>query len=97
MLLGTLPLSLPNIPLYYLSKITVASPSNINSLNTAMKFWVRTFVFKKLEMWGIIYTLGDLLLKEPLEDYPLEPGAPLPPPSSLKRKILIKNKRYVLA
>ncbi|XP_018563838.1 1-phosphatidylinositol 4,5-bisphosphate phosphodiesterase isoform X1 [Anoplophora glabripennis] len=37
--------------------------------------------------------LGDLLLKEPLEDYPLEAGAPLPPPSSLKRKILIKNKR----
>lgn len=37
--------------------------------------------------------LGDLLLKEPLEDYPLEPGAVLPPPSSLKRKILIKNKR----
>lgn len=37
--------------------------------------------------------LGDLLLKEPLKDYPLEPGAPLPPPSALKRKILIKNKR----
>lgn len=37
--------------------------------------------------------LGDLLLKEPLEDYPLEPGAILPPPSALKRKILIKNKR----
>lgn len=37
--------------------------------------------------------LGDLLLKEPLPDYPLEPGAPLPPPSLLKRKILIKNKR----
>uniref|UniRef100_A0A1Q3FK53 1-phosphatidylinositol 4,5-bisphosphate phosphodiesterase n=1 Tax=Culex tarsalis TaxID=7177 RepID=A0A1Q3FK53_CULTA len=37
--------------------------------------------------------LGDLLLKEPLPDYPLEPGAPLPPPSALKRKILIKNKR----
>ncbi|XP_055309028.1 1-phosphatidylinositol 4,5-bisphosphate phosphodiesterase isoform X3 [Sitodiplosis mosellana] len=36
---------------------------------------------------------GDLLLKEPLPDYPLEPGAPLPPPSLLKRKILIKNKR----
>lgn len=36
---------------------------------------------------------GDLLLKEPLKDYPLEPGAPLPPPSLLKRKILIKNKR----
>lgn len=37
--------------------------------------------------------LGDLLLKEQLEDYPLEPGVPLPPPSCLKRKILIKNKR----
>lgn len=36
---------------------------------------------------------GDLLLKEPLPDYPLEPGAALPPPSALKRKILIKNKR----
>lgn len=33
------------------------------------------------------------MLKEPLEDYPLEPGAALPPPSLLKRKILIKNKR----
>ncbi|CAG9858517.1 unnamed protein product [Phyllotreta striolata] len=37
--------------------------------------------------------LGDLLLKESLDDYPLEPGAALPPPSALKRKILIKNKR----
>ncbi|KAJ8667031.1 hypothetical protein QAD02_008693 [Eretmocerus hayati] len=37
--------------------------------------------------------LGDLLLKEPLKEYPLEPGLPLPPPSALKRKILIKNKR----
>ena len=37
--------------------------------------------------------LGDLLLKEPLEDYPLDIGAVLPPPSALKRKILIKNKR----
>ncbi|XP_024886920.1 1-phosphatidylinositol 4,5-bisphosphate phosphodiesterase-like [Temnothorax curvispinosus] len=36
---------------------------------------------------------GDLLLKEPLKDYPLEPGCLLPPPSALKRKILIKNKR----
>lgn len=36
---------------------------------------------------------GDLLLKEPLPDFPLEPGCPLPPPSALKRKILIKNKR----
>lgn len=37
--------------------------------------------------------LGDLLLKEQLPDYPCEPGVPLPPPSALKRKILIKNKR----
>ena len=36
---------------------------------------------------------GDLLLKEPLPDYPLEPGKPLPPPARLLRKILIKNKR----
>lgn len=33
------------------------------------------------------------MLKESLEDYPLEPGAPLPPPNLLKKKILIKNKR----
>ncbi|XP_039756865.1 1-phosphatidylinositol 4,5-bisphosphate phosphodiesterase isoform X2 [Pararge aegeria] len=43
--------------------------------------------------------LGDLLQKEPLPDYPknrcfqLEPGQALPPPSLLKRKIMIKNKR----
>ncbi|KAL0114753.1 hypothetical protein PUN28_011811 [Cardiocondyla obscurior] len=37
--------------------------------------------------------LGDLLLREPLKEYPLDPGVPLPPPSMLKRKILIKNKR----
>ncbi|XP_063538301.1 1-phosphatidylinositol 4,5-bisphosphate phosphodiesterase isoform X2 [Cydia strobilella] len=37
--------------------------------------------------------LGDLLLKEHLPDHPLEPGQPLPPPSALKRKIMIKNKR----
>ncbi|KAF4532029.1 hypothetical protein B566_EDAN015008 [Ephemera danica] len=42
---------------------------------------------------------GELLLKEALPEHPvgilmyLEPGAPLPPPSALKRKILIKNKR----
>ncbi|ALC48869.1 norpA [Drosophila busckii] len=36
---------------------------------------------------------GDLLLKEPLGDHPLDPGLPLPPPCKLKRKILIKNKR----
>ncbi|XP_047368779.1 1-phosphatidylinositol 4,5-bisphosphate phosphodiesterase-like isoform X3 [Vespa velutina] len=37
--------------------------------------------------------LGDLLLKEPLKDFPLEPGVSLPSPNMLKRKILIKNKR----
>ncbi|TRY75722.1 hypothetical protein TCAL_08675, partial [Tigriopus californicus] len=36
---------------------------------------------------------GDLLLKEPIPGYPLEKGKPMPPPSKLKRKILIKNKR----
>ena len=36
---------------------------------------------------------GDLLLKEPLPDYPLEPGKPLPSPERLKKKIVIKNKR----
>uniref|UniRef100_A0A3Q3K8Y1 Phosphoinositide phospholipase C n=1 Tax=Monopterus albus TaxID=43700 RepID=A0A3Q3K8Y1_MONAL len=38
-------------------------------------------------------TFGDLLLKQPLENYPIEPGRPLPSPNDLKRKILIKNKR----
>ncbi|KOB75892.1 Phosphoinositide phospholipase C [Operophtera brumata] len=37
--------------------------------------------------------LGDLLLTQQLPEHPLEPGVPLPPPSALKRKILIKNKR----
>ena len=36
---------------------------------------------------------GDLLLKEPLKEYPLEKGKPSPPPSKLLKKILIKNKR----
>ena len=36
---------------------------------------------------------GDLLLKEPLPDYPLQPGKQLPPPGRLLRKIIIKNKR----
>ncbi|XP_075234032.1 no receptor potential A [Lycorma delicatula] len=40
--------------------------------------------------------LGDLLLKEQLPDYPCEPGVVLPPPSLLKRKIMIKNKRLKL-
>ncbi|KAK7863055.1 hypothetical protein R5R35_006478 [Gryllus longicercus] len=37
--------------------------------------------------------LGDLLMREPLPDSPLDPGVPLPSPNQLKRKILIKNKR----
>ncbi|XP_047003383.1 1-phosphatidylinositol 4,5-bisphosphate phosphodiesterase-like [Schistocerca americana] len=37
--------------------------------------------------------LGDMLLKEPLPDFPLEPGLPLPSPNALKKKILIKNKK----
>uniref|UniRef100_A0A4W6DT86 1-phosphatidylinositol 4,5-bisphosphate phosphodiesterase n=1 Tax=Lates calcarifer TaxID=8187 RepID=A0A4W6DT86_LATCA len=42
---------------------------------------------------------GDLLLKQPLENYPvntmllIHTGRPLPSPNDLKRKILIKNKR----
>ncbi|KAI1897736.1 hypothetical protein AGOR_G00086350 [Albula goreensis] len=36
---------------------------------------------------------GDLLLKQPLEPFPIEPARPLPSPNDLKRKILIKNKR----
>uniref|UniRef100_A0A672QJ54 1-phosphatidylinositol 4,5-bisphosphate phosphodiesterase n=1 Tax=Sinocyclocheilus grahami TaxID=75366 RepID=A0A672QJ54_SINGR len=36
---------------------------------------------------------GELLLKQPLEGFPIEAGQPLPSPSDLKRKILIKNKR----
>lgn len=37
--------------------------------------------------------LGDYLQTKPLDSHPLEPGAPLPSPNQLKRKILIKNKR----
>uniref|UniRef100_A0A158R604 1-phosphatidylinositol 4,5-bisphosphate phosphodiesterase n=1 Tax=Syphacia muris TaxID=451379 RepID=A0A158R604_9BILA len=36
---------------------------------------------------------GDLLLTEPLPDYPLKPRHPLPSPSMLRRKILVKNKK----
>nr|XP_009672268.1 PREDICTED: 1-phosphatidylinositol 4,5-bisphosphate phosphodiesterase beta-4 isoform X9 [Struthio camelus australis] len=36
---------------------------------------------------------GDLLLKQPLETHPLDPGKALPSPNDLRRKILIKNKR----
>ncbi|XP_031437217.1 1-phosphatidylinositol 4,5-bisphosphate phosphodiesterase beta-4 isoform X2 [Clupea harengus] len=36
---------------------------------------------------------GELLLKQPLDGFPLEAGRPLPSPAELKMKILIKNKR----
>ncbi|XP_015115632.1 1-phosphatidylinositol 4,5-bisphosphate phosphodiesterase classes I and II [Diachasma alloeum] len=36
---------------------------------------------------------GDMLLAAPLESHKLEPGQELPPPSLLKRKIIIKNKK----
>ncbi|XP_056623147.1 1-phosphatidylinositol 4,5-bisphosphate phosphodiesterase beta-4 isoform X2 [Triplophysa dalaica] len=36
---------------------------------------------------------GDLLLKHPPDDFPLEAGRPLPSPNDLKGKILIKNRR----
>ncbi|XP_057678991.1 1-phosphatidylinositol 4,5-bisphosphate phosphodiesterase beta-4-like isoform X2 [Corythoichthys intestinalis] len=36
---------------------------------------------------------GDFLQKQPLENFPIESGRPLPSPNDLKRKILIKNKR----
>ncbi|XP_061855146.1 1-phosphatidylinositol 4,5-bisphosphate phosphodiesterase beta-2 isoform X2 [Colius striatus] len=36
---------------------------------------------------------GEMLLTEPLEKYPLKPGAPLPSPKDLLGKILIKNKK----
>ena len=37
--------------------------------------------------------LGDLLLREPLINFHLEPRIPLPSPNDLKYKIVIKNKR----
>lgn len=36
---------------------------------------------------------GDMLLRQPVDDFPMEPGRPLPSPNDLKRKILIKNRR----
>uniref|UniRef100_A0A4W4F698 1-phosphatidylinositol 4,5-bisphosphate phosphodiesterase n=1 Tax=Electrophorus electricus TaxID=8005 RepID=A0A4W4F698_ELEEL len=38
---------------------------------------------------------GDMLLRQPLEDFPvcMDPGKPLPSPNDLKGKILIKNRR----
>lgn len=37
--------------------------------------------------------LGDMLLREPLPTFPLDPAIPLPSPNDMKRKIIIKNKR----
>ncbi|XP_065174964.1 1-phosphatidylinositol 4,5-bisphosphate phosphodiesterase beta-4-like [Sycon ciliatum] len=39
--------------------------------------------------------LTDKLILEPLEDYPIKPGLPLPPPSRLRGKIICKNKLIV--
>ncbi|XP_067682324.1 1-phosphatidylinositol 4,5-bisphosphate phosphodiesterase beta-1-like isoform X2 [Haliotis asinina] len=36
---------------------------------------------------------GEMLLTDILDEYPLEPGAHLPSPDLLKRKILVKNKK----
>ncbi|XP_041928275.1 1-phosphatidylinositol 4,5-bisphosphate phosphodiesterase beta-2 [Alosa sapidissima] len=36
---------------------------------------------------------GDALLTDPLDKYPLKPGLPIPSPSELMGKILIKNKK----
>lgn len=36
---------------------------------------------------------GDMLLAEPLTSHPLKPGAPLPSPKQISRKIIIKNKK----
>ena len=38
---------------------------------------------------------GDKLVLEPLKDYPISAGTPLPPPSKLKGKIICKNKLLV--
>ncbi|KAK2715949.1 hypothetical protein QYM36_010495 [Artemia franciscana] len=38
-------------------------------------------------------SFGEMLLDGAIDDYPLEPNHPLPPPSLLKRKIMIKNKK----
>lgn len=37
--------------------------------------------------------LGEFLLKQPIDGFPLESGVSLPSPSHFKRKILLKNKR----
>lgn len=36
---------------------------------------------------------SDVLLTEPLADYPLDKNSPLPPPNQLMRRIIIKNKK----
>lgn len=36
---------------------------------------------------------SDVLLTDPLTDYPLDPNTPLPSPSQLMRRIIIKNKK----
>ncbi|KAK2715950.1 1-phosphatidylinositol 4,5-bisphosphate phosphodiesterase beta-1-like [Artemia franciscana] len=38
-------------------------------------------------------SFGGMLLDGAIDGYPLEPGSPLPSPSLLKRKIIIKNKK----
>ncbi|XP_065584525.1 1-phosphatidylinositol 4,5-bisphosphate phosphodiesterase classes I and II-like [Artemia franciscana] len=38
-------------------------------------------------------SFGEMLLDGAIDGYPLEPNHPLPPPSLLKRKIMIKNKK----
>ncbi|XP_065583127.1 1-phosphatidylinositol 4,5-bisphosphate phosphodiesterase classes I and II-like [Artemia franciscana] len=38
-------------------------------------------------------SFGEMLLDGAIDGYPLEPNHPLPPPSLLKRKIIIKNKK----
>ncbi|EDV19623.1 uncharacterized protein TRIADDRAFT_61894 [Trichoplax adhaerens] len=40
-------------------------------------------------------SFGDLLLTKPIDGYPTEPGKRLPPPSKLRGKILIKNKKLI--
>ncbi|XP_065895577.1 1-phosphatidylinositol 4,5-bisphosphate phosphodiesterase beta-4-like [Dysidea avara] len=47
-----------------------------------------------LNRMAILYTLifGDKLLKDPIEGFPIEPGATLPSPEMLRGKILLKDK-----
>uniref|UniRef100_A0A915DQ73 Phosphoinositide phospholipase C n=1 Tax=Ditylenchus dipsaci TaxID=166011 RepID=A0A915DQ73_9BILA len=50
---------------------------------------------KQQEMMAFycITILGDLLLNEALEEWPIEPSMELPSPWALKNKVLIKNKK----